>query len=139
MIANQLLFIMLAHILWVVALYVLLTVCRAPKIWGLKIPQGFLENRKITLDSLEKKVSANLSNQFEWPIFFHVASAMLIVQPSLISHAQIILGWLFIGGRILHTLVQVFTDNIRLRGLIFTINFVAVLGLWFSLVKQSVS
>lgn len=30
----------------------------------------------------------------------------------------------------MHSIVQIFTANVRLRGLVFTINFVAVLDLW---------
>jgi hypothetical protein len=30
----------------------------------------------------------------------------------------------------LHSIVQIFTDNIRLRGMVFTINFAAVLAMW---------
>ena len=36
----------------------------------------------------------------------------------------------FVGGRILHSTVQILSTNIRLRGLVYTINFLAVLGLW---------
>jgi len=38
---------------------------------------------------------------------------------------------LFIVGRLIHSAVQVLTGNIRLRGLVFTINFVSVLAMWF--------
>lgn len=40
------------------------------------------------------------------------------------------LAWVFVGGRLLHSYVQITTINIRLRGVVFTVNFVAVLGLW---------
>jgi hypothetical protein len=31
---------------------------------------------------------------------------------------------------VLHSAVQILTSNIRLRGLVFMVNFIAVLGLW---------
>ena len=37
---------------------------------------------------------------------------------------------IFVIGRVLHSVVQIFTDNIRLRGMVFTINFAAVLAMW---------
>jgi hypothetical protein len=40
------------------------------------------------------------------------------------------LAWIFIAGRILHSAVQILTPNVRLRGIVFTVNFLAVLGLW---------
>ena len=39
-------------------------------------------------------------------------------------------AWVFIAGRLLHSGVQVLTTNVRLRALVFTVNFLAVLGLW---------
>jgi uncharacterized MAPEG superfamily protein len=80
----------------------------------------------------EPRISANLRNQFEWPLFFHVACVLLLqTQASAIALA---LAWGFVAGRLLHSCVQILTTNIRLRGLVFTINFLAVLGLWVLLV-----
>ena len=42
-----------------------------------------------------------------------------------------VLAWIFVGGRLLHSAAQILTTNIRLRGLVFMVNFVAVLGLWW--------
>lgn len=46
------------------------------------------------------------------------------------SSAALALAWLFLLGRLVHGAVQILTSNVRLRGLVFTINFLAVLGLW---------
>lgn len=91
-----------------------------------------------SFDKLEGKVSSNLSNQFEWPIFFYVI-CVLIVSTGASHFSYIWLAWLFVAGRFFHTFVQVFTSNIRLRGLVFTINFVAVLGMWCVFVQSNVS
>ena len=77
---------------------------------------------------IEPRISANLSNQFEWPLFFHVACLLLLyVAP---GSGAVALAWVFVGGRVLHSGVQILTRNVRLRGVVFTINFLAVLGLW---------
>ena len=116
---------MTVHVALAAWLYVLLTVVRAPAIWGIgRRPDGSNPWAKI-----EPRISANLSNQFEWPLFFHVACLLLLMQ-SEPSRASIALAWIFVIGRVLHSLVQILTTNIRLRGAVFTINFVAVLGLW---------
>jgi len=116
---------MFTHVILVAILYALLTLFRAPKVWGI----GATLDRKNSFERLEGKVSANLSNQFEWPIFFYVICVLIITTGS--NHKLYgLLAWLFVFGRFLHSFVQVFTSNIRLRGLVFTINFVAVLGLW---------
>ncbi|WP_459992261.1 MAPEG family protein [Methylosoma difficile] len=116
---------MAIHVAMTAFLYVLLTIARAPKIWGIgKRPDG--SNPWATI---EPRISANLSNQFEWPVSFYVG-CMLLIQSHSDSFVAVILAWLFIGGRIVHSLVQILTTNIRLRGLVFTINFLASLGLW---------
>ena len=115
---------MAAHVALAATLYVALTVARAPAIWGLgRRPDG--SNPYATH---EPRIGANLKNQFEWPLLFYVACVLLMQQPP--DPLATALAWTFIAGRLLHTAVQVFTANVRLRGLVFMVNFLAVLGLW---------
>lgn len=119
---------MAAHVALAALLYVVLTVARAPAIWGIgRRPDGSNPWARV-----EPRISANLSNQFEWPLFFY--AACLILLQSEMSRFSIVLAWIFVIGRVLHSLVQILTINIRLRGVIFTVNFVAVLGLWATVV-----
>lgn len=124
--ASILVGVMFAHVALTALLYAALTLARAPRVWrfGSDSP---------TLQALETRISANLSNQFEWPLFFHVA-CLLILQSGSVTGAQVLLAVLFLVGRVLHSGVQILTTNIRARGLIFTINFLAVIALWFSYV-----
>ncbi|MEM0912548.1 MAG: MAPEG family protein [Pseudomonadota bacterium] len=115
-----------SHIFLCVLLYALLTVARAPSVWGI----GRKKDGTNPFQEIERRASANLSNQFEWPLFFYVICVILIVSGNQISSMQVYLAWLFVIGRYLHSYVQVFTANVRLRGLVFTINFVAVLAMW---------
>ena len=125
---------MFMHIVLCALLYVFLTLTRAPSVWGV----GKNRDGSNPFADIQPKVSANLSNQFEWPLFFHVVCALLIALGEPISNSQISLAWVFVIGRVLHSLVQIFTDNIRLRGLVFTINFVAVLAMWLLLFIEQV-
>ena len=125
---------MFMHILLCALLYVSLTLARAPSVWGV----GKNKDGSNPFADIQPKVSANLSNQFEWPLFFHVVCALLIALGEPISNSQVSLAWVFVIGRVLHSLVQIFTDNIRLRGLVFTINFVAVLAMWLLLFIEQV-
>lgn len=122
--ADTLILPMAAHVLWAAFLYTLLTVVRAPTIWGIgRRPDGSNPWAKY-----EPRISANLSNQFEWPVFFYAACLILLqAAPSPLS---LVFAWIFIAGRLWHSGVQILTSNIRLRGLVFTVNFLAVLGLW---------
>jgi len=114
------------HIVWCAVLYALLTVARAPVVWGV----GLSKNGSNPFHTIQPKISANLSNQFEWPMFFYTACVLLIAMDEPIAGVQIYLAWTFVIGRVLHSIVQIFTDNIRLRGVVFTINFIAVLAMW---------
>ncbi|MEL7474864.1 MAG: MAPEG family protein [Cyanobacteria bacterium J06555_12] len=117
---------MIAHIAWVVLLYTVLTLVRAPSVWGIgKRPDG-----SNPWADLEPRVSANLSNQFEWPLLFYAACAFIVMQQQANEPLILWLSWIFVLGRIVHSCVQIFTANIRLRGIVFTINFLAVLGMW---------
>jgi len=127
---SPLIYPMAAHVGLAALLYAALTVARAPSVWGL----GRRLDGSNPWASVEPRISANLSNQFEWPLFFHVAC---LLEQNAVTHVQIWLAWAFVAGRLIHTYVQVFTSNVRLRGAVFTVNFVAVLGMWLWLLLAS--
>jgi hypothetical protein len=129
---SPLIYPMAAHVGLTALLYVSLTIARAPSVWGVgRRPDG-----SNPLASVEPRISANLSNQFEWPLFFHVACLLQFEQHA-VSLVQLWLAWVFVVGRLIHTYVQVFTTNVRLRGAVFTVNFVAVIGMWLWLLFAS--
>lgn len=115
---------MAAHVALATLLYALLTVARAPAVWGV----GRRGDGGDPWAGIEPRISANLSNQFEWPLFFHVAC--LLLAPMHPTPLALWLAWTFIAGRLLHSTVQIFIGDVRVRGVAFTVNFVAVLGMW---------
>jgi len=117
---------MAAHVCWAAFLYVLLTVVRAPTAWGI----GRRADGSNPWAAIEPRVSANLRNQFEWPLLFYVACLYLVLGHANVDPIQLWFAWIFVAGRVVHTAVQIVINNVRLRGLVFTINFVAVLGMW---------
>jgi hypothetical protein len=130
--SHSLILPMAAHVAFAALLYVLLTVARAPTVWG----YGRRPDGSNPFATYEPRISANLSNQFEWPLFFHVACLLLLhAQPGPVVLA---LAWLFVFGRLLHSAVQILGRSVRLRGLVFTLNFLAVLGLWCFVVQTHV-
>ncbi|GAB4193554.1 MAG: hypothetical protein Tsb002_24130 [Wenzhouxiangellaceae bacterium] len=56
-----------------------------------------------------------------------------MLEPELYKPVDLLLAWIFVVGRFLHSGVQILTTNIRLRGMVFTINFLAVLAMWVML------
>ena len=130
-VSNPLIYPMAAHIGLAAFLYTLLTIARASSIWGLgRRPDGTNPWKNI-----EPRISANLSNQFEWPLFFHVACLILLQLP-MTEGPQLWLAWIFVAGRLAHSCVQILTTNVRLRGAVFTVNFIAVIGMWVLLLSQ---
>jgi hypothetical protein len=117
---------MALHVVWCATLYVLLTLARAPVVWGI----GRRTDGSNPFADIQGKISANLSNQFEWPLFFHIFGVILIATGNQEQSTYVLLGWLFIVGRVLHSVVQLFSSNIRLRGSVFTLNFMAVVMMW---------
>lgn len=125
---------MFAHVLLCTFLYMLLTFVRAPKVWGL----GRNDDGSSPFDAIQSKISANLSNQFEWSLFFHVICVLLIVKGLELQPIYVALAWAFIVGRIVHSAVQIMTSNIKLRGIVFILNFLAVLAMWGFFVAETV-
>ncbi len=129
--ATTLIYPMAAHVGWTLVLYVLLTIARAPTVWKV----GLSGDGSNPWNAVEPRISANLSNQFEWPLFFHIV-CLLIMQTGEVSSAQLWLSAVFVIGRIAHSGVQILSANVRLRGLVYTVNFVAVLAMWALLLAE---
>jgi hypothetical protein len=90
--SQALIFPVAAHVAPAAFLYALLTVARAPAVWGIgRRPDG-----SNPLAAIEPGISANLSNQFEWPLFFHVACLLLFQFQQ--SPAALELAWIFIAA-----------------------------------------
>lgn len=123
---NTLLLPMFSHVMLCALLYALLTIARAPSVWGIgRKPDG-----TSPFTAIQPKISANLSNQFEWPIFFYVICMLLFITGTQDNTDYGVLAWVFVVGRIAHSAVHIFTSNVRLRGVVFTINFIAVIAMW---------
>ena len=74
------------------------------------------------------RITRNLSNQFELPVVFY-AVCVLLVALDRVTGFDVAAAWVFVFGRLAHTAVQTLTDNVPLRGRVFTINFLAVVAL----------
>jgi len=77
---------------------------------------------------LSARFQRNLANQFEAPVFAWIGAGVLI----LIAEANMLdvaAAWLFLAGRVAHSIVQCSGDNVALRGQVFIVNFAAVVWL----------
>lgn len=128
--SNTLFTPLFVYIVWISIIYVLLTIMRAPAIWGV----GRKSDGSSPFSKVEPRASANLSNQFEWPVLFFAVSIILLARPEFYNTLHLWLAWIFVFGRVIHSVVHIFTTNIKLRGTVFNINFLAVLAMWGVLV-----
>jgi hypothetical protein len=125
--AFSILWPMLAHVAWVVLLYVWLTYARRMAVKRGEVDYSSFEFNREEPPAVAR-IRLNLANQFEWPVVFY-ALVVLLIALGKVTLFDVIAAWVFVIGRVIHTLVQCLTDNVPLRGQVFTINFVAVLAL----------
>jgi hypothetical protein len=114
---------MLAHIGWVFLLYVWLTIARQ-----LALKRGEVEYGAFARHDEPHhvaRIAYNLANQFELPVIFY-ALVVLLIATNNVTTVDVIAAWVFVAGRVIHTLVQTLTDNVPLRGQMFLINFAGV-------------
>jgi hypothetical protein len=122
--AASILWPLLAHVGLVFALYAWLTVARARAVKRGEVEQAaFVLGREEPIEVA--RITRNLANQFELPVIFYAAVILLIALGE-VATVDIVAAWMFVAGRIAHTLVQTLTDNVSLRGQVFMINFLAV-------------
>jgi hypothetical protein len=118
---------MLAHIGWVFMLYAWLTYART-----CAVKRGEIDHSCFVLGREEPlavaRITRNLANQFELPAIFY-ALVILLIAAGKVTSFDVAAAWVFVAGRIVHTLVQTLTDNVPMRGQVFVINFLAVVAL----------
>ena len=124
---SSILWPMLAHIGWVFMLYAWLTYARARAVRRGEVDHScFVRGRDEPLEVA--RITRNLTNQFELPALFY-ALVVLLVALGKVTPVDVAAAWVFVAGRVIHTLVQTLTDNVPLRGRVFMINFLAVVVL----------
>ncbi|TMJ02186.1 MAG: hypothetical protein E6G97_13525 [Alphaproteobacteria bacterium] len=114
---------MLFQIGWTFLLYAWLTVARQRAVnRGEAEYAGFAHGHE---PHHVARITRNLANQFELPVIFY-AIVVLLVATRNVTTIDLVAAWIFVAGRVIHTLVQTLTDDVRLRGQVFLINFAAV-------------
>lgn len=124
---SSILWPMLAHIAWVVLLYAWLTVARAQAVKRGEVDYASFEFNREEPPAVAR-IRLNLANQFELPVLFY-ALVVLLIALGKVTMFDVIAAWVFVAGRVIHSLVQTLTDNVPRRGNVFMINFLAVMAL----------
>lgn len=117
----------LGHFVLVISLYALLTLRRMQAVQ--RGAARYDDYASVSGDTAEAaRVRRNLANQFEAPLFAYFA-ALFLLWSGAVTAFDVAAAWVFLIGRLAHTGVQVLTDNVRMRGYVFTVNFAAVCAL----------
>lgn len=134
---HQLLFAMVAHAALCFALYVVLFTARSRAIRR-RVDQRSTYELSDSADPFAMRASANLRNQYEMPVLFHVAALVLIILQAA-SGLAVILAWTFVLGRVAHSAVHVFVGKLAPRALAFLIGFIACAGLWVLVAQEAMA
>jgi hypothetical protein len=118
---------MLVQIGWTFLLYVWLTVARARAVARGEVKYSAFEFGRGEPAEVAR-ITRNLANQFELPVVFYAVVVLLVVIGR-VSVIDVLVAWVFVAGRVIHTLVQTLTNDVPLRGRVFLINFAAVVVL----------
>ena len=77
--------------------------------------------------------SANFTNQFESPVIFF-ALVMLAMEVKATSHLMTLLAWLYVASRVVHTVIHIGPNKLPLRGAVYGVGMIALMGMWLGIV-----
>ncbi|SEG79734.1 MAPEG family protein [Bosea lathyri] len=77
--------------------------------------------------------AANFSNQFETPVIFF-ALIMLAMHVAAVGYIMAALAWAFVATRVVHTLIHVGSNNLKLRGSVYAVGVVILFCMWVGVV-----
>ena len=75
----------------------------------------------------------NFRNLFEMPVLFYALSLFLIATGN-VDESYVVGGWIFVGLRALHSLVQCTINIVRLR---FTLYMLSAIALWWMIFRAA--
>jgi hypothetical protein len=79
-------------------------------------------------------VNRNLMNLLEMPLLFYVLCLCLFVT----SHVQrglLVLAWVYVGLRLLHSLIHLTSNRVIHRLIVFTLSNIVLTAMWISFVR----
>ena len=71
----------------------------------------------------------NYQNQFELPLLFYVALSLVMVT-GLVDPVLIVLAWMFVASRLVHSFVQTGRNVITQRFKVFVFGMICLVGMW---------
>ena len=107
---------------------------RVPMVASGKMPVAKVALSREPWPEHEKKVANAFDNQFQLPLLFYVAIGLTLYFGA--SRIEVMLAWLFVVSRIIHTVIFVTRNRVYRRFFAYTFGY-AVLGLfWLDLIVR---
>ena len=78
-------------------------------------------------------VNRNFMNLLELPVLFYVACIIFYVIQE-VTMIALVLSWLYVGFRVVHSLVHIISNNVRRRGNLFGVSNFILAGIWLTLI-----
>lgn len=92
-------------------------------------PRYFAINRGGEVPEYLAKVNNNYNNLLELPVLFYVATILLYVSDR-VELAQLILAWIFVASRYVHSYIHTTYNNVRHRLRTFMLGVIALISMW---------
>ncbi len=83
------------------------------------------------------KTTRNFNNQFEVPVLFYVVCSLYIFW-GVNSYFSLIVAWLFVALRIVHSYIHLTYNHVLHRMLTFWFSLLCVMVLWINLLLQKI-
>jgi hypothetical protein len=98
------------------------------------VRQGRASPKAVVLDNSKwpadlRKITNSYENQFELPVLYYAALALLLVT-GLADPVAIVLSWLFVASRLVHSLIHTTSNHLLHRFLAFASGVVILMVLW---------
>lgn len=98
------------------------------------VREGKVRVKDIALDSSKwpddlRKLSNNYENQFQLPVFYYAVLALLLVT-GLADGVAVVLSWIFVATRLVHTLIHTGGNVVLRRFQAFLAGLVIIVLMW---------
>lgn len=80
----------------------------------------------------------NFQNLLEVPVLFYVVATFLFITHS-VDAFYLLLAWIFVGLRYVHTFIHITYNNVLHRFSVYTVSFVVLMVIWARLAIQLLS
>lgn len=77
----------------------------------------------------------HFQNLFEVPVLFYLLVVLLLVLAK-VDMAYVLMAWLFVAGRLVHTVIHCSYNNVRHRFVAFLLSSLVLMGMWGRLLVQ---